>query len=282
MRFPPEAFIIGAQKAGTTSLAELLARHPDVRLAEPKEPQFFTRNWDNGQSWYRGCFQDAPEGSLLLDASTTYTMASLSADARDPPWRQQAPSRLKQVSPQARFIYIVRDPAERTWSGYWHTVRTGHEARPFRRAVDENPGYLATSDYAAQIVLWLDQFPRERFLFLHMDDLARPAETARRCFAFFGLDAEAVRISGERPRNRSYQYSRLGRLVRDAAGGEFGLKRIARPLKRVLPGWAADAARSLLATDVPRLPDEERRWLGDYFHSRNEAFRAISGIDLNR
>ena len=75
MAFPPQAFIIGAQRSGTTSLAFLLNQHPMIALAEPKEPNFLTMNWENGIDWYRSCF--SREDAILLDASVSYSMAKI-------------------------------------------------------------------------------------------------------------------------------------------------------------------------------------------------------------
>ena len=68
--------MIGAAKSGTTSLAHLLDQHPHLTVAEPKEPDFYTRHWGLGLDWYRQTFAGA-EGDLLLDASTSYSSAPL-------------------------------------------------------------------------------------------------------------------------------------------------------------------------------------------------------------
>ena len=54
--FPPRAFLIGAAKSATTTLADLLNQHPHIFLSNPKEPDFFWINWDRGIDWYRALF----------------------------------------------------------------------------------------------------------------------------------------------------------------------------------------------------------------------------------
>src|SRR3569833_1019554 len=95
--FPPQAFIIGAQKSGTTSLAYLLDQHPMIGLATPKEPDFLTVNWDRGLDWYRACFREPKE--ILIDASVSYTMAEVNPDAL--PDAAVAPRRAFEMSPGA-------------------------------------------------------------------------------------------------------------------------------------------------------------------------------------
>ena len=68
MSFPPEAFLIGAEKAGTTMLLHLFDQHPGITVSEPRITDYFTSNWDKGLDWYRACFVGPPE-SVFLDAA---------------------------------------------------------------------------------------------------------------------------------------------------------------------------------------------------------------------
>ena len=68
MPFSANTFLIGAQRSGTTNLAHLLGFHPRIALSEPKEPVFFTRNWDRGFGWYEERFTNR-ERPITLDAS---------------------------------------------------------------------------------------------------------------------------------------------------------------------------------------------------------------------
>src|SRR5579871_4715010 len=108
MSFPPQAFLIGAQRAGTTSLSGLLDQHPDIVLSTPKEPDFFSVNWEEGLGWYRSRFHR--DATILLDASVSYTMTGRDDASGTLP--DTVPSRILETSPHAKFIYLVRDPAE--------------------------------------------------------------------------------------------------------------------------------------------------------------------------
>ena len=79
MSFPPEVYLIGAQKAGTTTLAYLLAQHPDICIAKNKEPHYFTGNSAKSLTWYEKQFPNH-ENTLCIDASTSYSFAPLSSD----------------------------------------------------------------------------------------------------------------------------------------------------------------------------------------------------------
>lgn len=167
--FPPAAFLIGAQKAGTTTLAAMLDQHPQIGVARPKEPDFFHVNWDRGIEWYRSCFREPRD--ILVDASPSYTMS--------PPDEETVPARIFALQPLARFIYLVRDPAERCHSAYWHEVRSGRERRSLRDAVAQQAYYVHASYYYRQLTGFLRYFPLERFLFVPFDDLtAEPSAVA--------------------------------------------------------------------------------------------------------
>src|SRR6266545_4653829 len=165
LRFPPEAFLIGAMKAGTTTLAFLLGQHPRVTLSRPTECDYFTRHHVRGVQWYRSLFAGPPD-AVLLDASNSYSCAPVDERAVPPESSDfphiGVPGRIHALNPHAKFIYILRDPVTRTYSDYWHMVRTGEEREPFRAAIErEDRYYFRLSDYRMQIERYLEFFPLE-------------------------------------------------------------------------------------------------------------------------
>lgn len=187
----PTFFVIGAAKCGTTSLYSYLDQHPQVGMSRLKEPHFFSGPPD-GIPYPAGRVETLAEYEKLFDpafpvrgeASPSYTVH---------PRRRGVPERIKAVVPDARFIYIVRDPIERTVSHYMHRVSTEGERRPLGQALadlsDPLSPYTCSSRYATQLRLYLEHFPLERFLILDQADLARErGETLRRTFSFLGVD----------------------------------------------------------------------------------------------
>jgi hypothetical protein len=154
--FPPKVFVIGAQKSGTTQLASLLGQHPDICLARSKEPDIFSGRWCQGLDSFQSEF--ARLDRICLDASTSYSCACLpryfSQDIGVESGFNGVPERIHSVSPDARFIYIMRDPVARAFFGYWHEVRAGRETRPFEIAVRQTTYFLRTSHYFGQIELY--------------------------------------------------------------------------------------------------------------------------------
>lgn len=283
--FPPRGYIIGAQKAGTTTLAFLLDQHPGITLSTPKEPDFFTRHWPNGLDWYRGCF--GGDAGFLIDASTSYSMApdraaaapdrAASGDDFEP--LAGVPERIRSLRPDARFVYILRNPVERTYSAYWHSVRAGEEKRPLAQVLQDGAYYLQPSRYHFQIARYLEHFDIEAFHFIRFDTLtADPVAAARGCLAFFGVTPADFAFVLEAPKNQSFQYNRLGRLMRVAVGSEQRLKAVAQTVRNVVPDALHPLIKSAVSKGIPEITDADRRLLEDYFAAENDKLEQLTGI----
>lgn len=148
--------IIGAMKSGTTTLFDLLAQHPQVAPAHPKEPGFFAFNDINarGFGWYHDLFDfDPKQHKYRLDGSTDYTKAPFVTGVWD---------RMK-ARPNARYklIYIMRDPIKRLQSHARHVQMRKKEvgqiiSEQLNHSLDHGISLasLAMTQYAQQ----LDQF----------------------------------------------------------------------------------------------------------------------------
>lgn len=283
MSFPPEACLIGAQKSGTTTLAYLLDQHPQVTVAKPKEPHFFTRNWDKGLDWYEEKFS-ASDDTVRVDASTTYSMASLSEPYKR--GRQKiyegVPGRVFSVNPNAKLIYLMRDPVERTYSGYWHDIRMGRKEENFRTAVMKDPSYLDISDYYGQLRLWLQFFPAESFLFVLFEDLREnPEHITKECWDFLKVDGESRLVQLDSVKNQSYQASWLGRKM-NKIGVAYPTIRSA--LKSIAPKGIQKPLKTAKAGSkpIPKMKREDRDFLLEYFRHKNTDLAALTNQSLDK
>jgi hypothetical protein len=177
----PNLVIIGAMKAGTTSLHHHLSLHPQIWMSRRKELNFFSfkTNWARGISWYESHFpHDAP---IRGEASPSYT---------DHPRTVDVAARMHDVIPDAKLIYMVRDPIARMVSQYIHSCWAGEEQRSFEVAVrDERASYLSHSKYYMQLEQYLPYYPTGRILVVGDADLRRdPFATMQAVFRFLGVD----------------------------------------------------------------------------------------------
>ena len=253
----PTFLVVGAMKAGTTSLYHYLRSHPQIFMPDVKEPMFFDprHNWRRGLGWYAGLFLGAgPDHVAVGEASTSYTKY---------PLVQGVPARIASVLPDVRLIYVLRHPIERMRSHYLYAVSRGRERRPIERALVEDPHYLDVSRYATQLEQYLPYFGPDRFLLLDSRDLAeRRIETLRRVFRFLGVDASWVPPVVDREFFRSADRrmpSPVARALRRVPG--------LAPVIRGSPPRIRALARRLSAPPVDpeaaRIPDGLRRRLED-------------------
>ena len=183
----PNFVVVGAMKAGTTSLYHYLRPHPNVFMPKIKELDFFAEemNWTRGLDWYRHQFAPAPRDAVALgEASTVYT--------KFPRYKGVA-ERMARVIPDVRLIYVVRHPIDRIRSHYEHRVASGAETAPMEIAVFDNPIYLDYSKYALQVEQYLQHFPREQLLIVSSEELRQHREsTMRRVYGFLAVDPDYV------------------------------------------------------------------------------------------
>ena len=178
----PTFIVIGAMKAGTTSLYHYLRNHEQIFMPKIKELDFFAEggNWSRGLDWYRQQFNGAGDAVARGEASTVYTKY---------PQYDGVPERIAGVVPDVRLIYVVRDPIVRMRSHYQHRVALGAETAPPDVALLENPIYLDYSSYAMQLERYLDHFPREQLLVVTSEALLHErAATVRQVYEFLGVD----------------------------------------------------------------------------------------------
>ncbi len=178
----PNLIIIGARKCATTSLHYYLGLHPQIAMSREKELHFFLleRNWPQGIGWYRSNF--VGEAQIHGEASTSYTMF---------PQYRGVPERMYSVVPEAKLIYVVRDPLERIVSDYIHEYAREQERREISEALAgmECSPYVCRSRYYMQLERYLDFFSPRSILILTSEELYRHRqETMQEVFRFLGVD----------------------------------------------------------------------------------------------
>jgi hypothetical protein len=179
----PTFLLIGAMKAGTTSLYHYLNAHPQVVTSRYKAPEFFVEesNWHRGIDWYRRQFPAVgPDILAIGEASNVYTKY---------PRYRGVPERIAAHLPDVRLVYAVREPVARIRSHYQTRVAEGSETAPFAEAVFADPIYLHYSRYALQMEQYLEHFPREQLLVITSEDLRTSREnTMRKVYEFIRVD----------------------------------------------------------------------------------------------
>lgn len=189
----PTFVIIGAQKAGTTSLHAYLACHPSVSMSAPKEVHYFDRDGDYpDHAWYRGQFQPHVGTRAIGEATPIYCF-----------W-PGAIQRLHAFDPTLKLIMSLRNPIDRAVSQYWmefqrqdeHLALPAAFAAEASRLADGAPtqalrswSYLARGRYAEQLDRIYQFFPPQQVLTLRFEELVRePKAVLRHVTDFLGVE----------------------------------------------------------------------------------------------
>jgi hypothetical protein len=177
----PNFIIIGGLKCGTTSIHHYLGLHPEVQMSKPKELNFFARelNWDLGLDWYASRFDD--RFAVRGESSPHYTNL---------PRFDGVAERIRQSCPEARILYMVRDPIKRILSHWVHATGAGYETGDLVEVLsDPDNSYTSRSKYWMQLQPYLERFDRSQIEIITQEELqTEREETMRKAFAFAGVD----------------------------------------------------------------------------------------------
>jgi len=296
----PNFFIVGAGKAGTTSLHRYLSQHPQIYMSPVKEPCYFApevrreelsgalqrhqreqskslanllndRRPVNPMGWlasdwdeYLRLFQNVRGESAVGEASAIYL------------WSGTAASNIRAYRQDSRIVMILRDPAERAYSQYLHQVSVGLTRDSFRKHLRAclTPGrrelgihypFLEIGLYAQQVRRYLDRFPREQIrIYWYEEAWRQPEQLLADVFTFLGVDASFKSDTSQRM---------LGRRAPRFAALHCLMKRTRawHGLRALVP----QRLRSLAFGKAPVMDPADRRFLVDYYR---DDIRELSGL----
>lgn len=206
--------VIGAQKAGTTSLFEYMRRHPAIFVPAGKEAPFYSHDAVWGAGWRRyaeKAFALAPTTRAWGSATphymlgSVYAPADVTALARDDRTERIVPARIRQHAPDTKLIAILRDPVERAFSHHRMEVLRGAETSPFEKAIGklldpdllarsrrvptETTSYVTTGEYGRILRPYFELFDAARIhVCFSMDLDAAPCAVIRSIWSFLGIE----------------------------------------------------------------------------------------------
>ncbi len=308
----PDFFIIGAAKAGTTSVHAALSRHPAIFMPDRKEPEFLARDdlYDQGIESYAQLFEPSQPGQLIGEASTLYSLGR---------FFPHTARRMAAHCPDAKIVYIVREPVDRAYSYYlqltknyqnWSGDNAFHRtfedfvlpdrhARAAPRAkafagfdahLPDSPDLcLDGSRYHSQLQRYLEVFPRERICILRFEDFkADRAGFFARLTDFLGVDRldETVLAGAATRKNVSEDFFRrqadLRKLdaLKRKSGAVWQARKLLPESVRALARRAVLGVSPARAADVqpPEVEQATRDALARAFRAEDEALGKLTGI----
>lgn len=226
----PSFLIVGAMKAGTTTMFEDLATHPDIYPPDQKEPGDL--NYDavlesTGHHLYEHNFRQCPSNKMTFEASTYYTMM--------PTYQGSAQRARSLLGSDLKVIYIVREPVARTISHHRHMMDSNDVSPDINQMVREDPRLIDYSRYRFQIEPWLDALGQDQVMVIHFESyIAGRVSMVEAVQAFLGLSLRGDLISPDIAANTSE-----GRLVETGLSRRLKSAALYRNIIRpILPiGW---------------------------------------------
>jgi hypothetical protein len=296
----PDFFIVGAPKAGTTSLYRYLGQHSRIFMSARKEPLFFcgyesnfigpgskafNRDLISDEKSYLELFKESRPDMITGEASTDYLSCPL------------AGQRIKEWNENAKIIIILRNPIERAFSEHMHLIRDGLEKNSFKIALEleqerRKKGYIPLfwhtkrGFYYEATKIFIELFGKRNVKIVLFDEYLCNAEgVTQEVLSFLGVENERLDISSKAnvsgvPNIRFLQD--LYRSFRSADHNSF-IKRLARIL-------SASSVRQrvqniYLSRNMRRAADmgqEERQYLTSVFREDVKQLGKLLEIDLRR
>lgn len=213
----PDFILGGAMKSATSSLHHLLAQHEQVYLPDGETHFFcmddpvqhsgfffparapserapdYDRDAETNLNWYKRLFEPAHPDQCIGDYSSTYLPSP------------NAPPRIKALLPDAKLLFMLRNPVDRTYSHYWHRVKTGRAVHSFEHELQHGPStLLLRSFYKPQLERYVDRFPSDQLKVILFERFVNHTQAVvNEVCSFLGLSTSVNVASAETHQNQS-------------------------------------------------------------------------------
>jgi hypothetical protein len=269
----PNFIVVGAPKAGTTSLYDYLRKHPEIFMPKIKAPRFFIYNGQTNSYYYPATTLEEYE-ALFADAAGEKAIGEATALYFEHP---DTARRIHEVVPRTRIIAILREPVQRAFSIYHMNLRdSGHnKGLSFIEALKVDDSIKKM--YYDGLKPYYDLFDRDQIKILFLEDLERdPKGTLADLFTFLGVDPGFVpdlKVSnpGGVPKVRLLHDLLINRRIRLFS-------------RRYLPESLVSFAKDFRSKNLKKhvMTEEERRVAYGYFEKDILATQELTGFDLSR
>lgn len=279
--------IVGAQKAGTTSLKNYLGQHPALQTHHQKEFAYFVDNTEYEKGYasaLKKYFGTCEENRMLVAKSAGLYI------------NEHAIIRLKENNPECKLVLILRNPVERTYSSYLMEKNYGAIPEPFEiiETILENNDpndwryefFIGMSLYCRNLATLYRHFPREQVFLVRFEDLAQSSsKICTRIFEWLKIDPSFVPDTSIKHNETNVTRSRTyGKLLFRVLQNSNPIKKVARTLLRGKMEYKiGEAMRNLNKSNrkYGPIPEKTLVKLHHYFEPHNNELSQLSGIDFS-
>lgn len=272
--------IIGAHKAGTSSLSYYLSQHPDIFMPLLKEARFFAYDQNNPDhrrkvpqvfpvatlEEYERLFDGVKKERAIGEATPEYLCSPIAA------------TYIKKHIPQAKLIAILRNPIDRAYSGYQMEVRSKRLQGPLPpKSFNENERWIKTSFYFNNLKRYFDNFSSSQIqVFIFEDMVSDVLGTVKEIFQFLEVDDAFVPSITVKNSGGVIKHKQLHKLLRD--------RRSFRIIKPFIPYRLRTIVHNLrnkCREKAPPLPKEMREQLAELYRADIERLEELLNKDLS-
>ena len=300
----PDFIIAGAAKAGTTTLHNVLQRHPHIALPinelhyfdadDPATHDEFFRilngsfQWkdpdkNDAARWHRAQFKKLDDNVIKGEDTPTYLHSFTAA------------RRIFETIPDVKLIFALRDPVERTVSHYWHMVRTGRIVVPFEEAIIKHPQLIRWSSYYESILFYLSLFAREKISFFILEKyVGDPVSAISIITRFLGVpdfqETPQIRSNPSSYPQNPGLFRQINRIRRRLPTGRFSWHMPASDAEAPSTNWRNNSVKKLLRNRVylkllqnefqPLVSEDALTFLRSHLRRRNADLQELVGEDL--
>jgi len=306
----PNFFIVGAAKAGTTSLYNYLVEHSDVYMSPIKEPNYFSKDirFEDFRIDYKKTsyidfnkyFSSLPLKFLhiayiekqkdyekLFEGSENYKVRGEISNSYL--FSKKAAEEIRNNIPDAKILIVLRNPIERAYSHYLMDARGGYTGDSFRTAVEKDWNkkrkgwgissvYLELGMYATQVERFLIQFPKEQIQIMLFDDLKKdPLSFVKKVYSFLDIDLSQIDqkiFSGTHNKSTMPKFKKIFHFLKNFPGMSVVIKLLPKKIKTKLESI-------FLMNKTPKLSREDREYFYPYFEKEITDLECLTGLDLS-
>lgn len=281
-------FIVGAPKAGTTSLYHYLHEHPQVEMSLQKEPNYFSfkaiqsqglyykKNRIDTQKKYNGLFNFHKRDVIFGEGSVSYLFYPTVAQD------------IKEYNPSAKIIIMLRNPIDRAFSHYLMDYRLGLVSNSFEDIINKKSKhkyahlfyqqYIQAGKYTAQIKRYFDVFDKENILLIDYEEFKSDViGTVASVYTFLNVSAEFTANVGRKHNTFIMPKNKLVRCV-------YSFLVLRNIFVFIFPKNIVRTIRSMLFEQdkKPRLLEETRAQLKQYFSNDVRLLGSLIGKDYSK
>ncbi len=296
----PNFFVGGPPKCASTSLNFYLKQHPEIYMSPVKQTKFFSIDFEKGLDFYfKTYFSGITNEKVIGEATPTYFLLPFVAD------------RIKNYKPDVKFIFCLRNPVERAYSGWSMRMNNGTEHLPFREALEENikqrqkfsfigeegakdwyedqvrntrqddtgfRTYIEGSMYAQNLKNYYAQFDPSQIKIIFLDSLKNDLYgTLRSIYSFLNVDENFIIPNTEQ--KNTYKKSKFG-FLEPVLGKN---KKMSKILSKAMPKFMKKKIMEKMYVEGSKstLSLEDRKFAYNLFKDEITALEKMLSTDLS-